>query len=210
MAYTQKKTTKSRHALQRAIFGSCRARGINTADRHALQKRVTGRASLTDMSEAQMKRLLAEINGGRSHEQAGDTLPPGVLSRTLIALWLSAVHLGVVRDRSTAALCAYVRRQTDCDAARFANPSQIAHVIESMKAWMTRESGVDWSPYTRANGTNELVPAARVLEALWLRSNDDLGGLRYWAQDRAGCVGDYTSEDNETLNRLIQQMARAR
>ena len=209
MAYTQKKATEFRRALQRAIFGSCRARGIKTADRHALQQRVTGRASLTDMSEAQMKRVLAEINGSRSREQAGDTLPPGELSSVLIALWLSALHLGVVHDRSTAALTAFVRRQTGCDAARFANSSQLAQVIEALKSWMTREGGVDWSPYTRADGTNELVPAARVLEALWLRSNDDLGGLRHWAQGRAGCGGDYTSEDNETLNRLIQQKARA-
>ena len=202
------KLTATRRALQRAIFGACKARGIDTDDRHALQMRLTGCASMTDMSEPQMKRLLTEINGGEPSGRCKDTLPPGGTSSALIALWIGAWYLGVVRDRSTAALAAFVRRQTSVDAARFANPPQIAQVIEALKSWMAREGGVDWSPFTRADGARELVPAARVLEALWLRSHDDLDGLAAWAQDYGEIDGDYTSEDNETLNRLIKKLGR--
>ena len=195
-----------RPGLRRAIFAACRARGLDDEARHDLQMRVTGVASLTDMDEAQMQKLLNALNGSKGRR--GDALPPGSLSRVLIALWLSAWHLGVVRDRRTSALCAFVRRQTGCDAARFSNPSQIARAIEALKAWMARDGGVDWSPYPQLSGPSRDVPAARILEALWHRRKPDLCGLGIWVASRGHPGRNYTHLDNDALNQLIAELGR--
>lgn len=211
MARTRRSADDPRNRLRRAIFGACRAHGLTDDARHAVQLRVVGKESLTDMTADDMRDVLADITGNVPQddpqgEPGGrrDALPAGSLGRTLTALWISAWHLGVVKDRRTPACCAFVRRQTGLSAARFATPGQMSRVIEALKDWMAREGGVDWSPYPTLKGRHD-APAARVLEAAWARHPFGRGGvgLEQWARGQTGFGKSYVHMQNGVLNRLI-------
>ena len=86
------------------------------------------------------------------------------------ALWISAFHLGVVRERGDEALAAWLGRQTGAEAAR-ATPAALARAARALEAWLARAAGVDWRPHLSL-GRNGRVretrhPKARVLEAQW-------------------------------------------
>ena len=196
--------------LRRAIFGAARNAGLDDDARHDLQLRVTGKASLTDMSAPDMHRVLSAMNGstggGPSARSPGDVLPPGSLKGTLTALWISAWHLGVVRDRRDSAICAFVRRQTGLEAARFASVIQMADSIEALKRWMARDGGVDWSPYLMLDGTMSPIPAARALEAMWRRAEQPDVSLAHYVAAQTGDTRAYHEHDTKTLNRLIADL----
>ena len=54
------------------------------------------------------------------------------------ALWAALARAGHVRTDTDAALLAYVKRQTKCDAWRFLSGRQINTVIEAIKRWCLR------------------------------------------------------------------------
>ena len=96
-------------------------------------------------------------------------LPSGSATRKLRALWISAFHLGLIRDSSDGALAAWLRRQTNLDAGL--TPDGIAHAIQPLEAWLARAAGVDWRPHLsfgrRGHVREVRRPRARVLEAQW-------------------------------------------
>ena len=104
-------------------------------------------------------------------------LPSGSATRKLRALWISAHHLGLIRDSSDAALAAWLRRQTGRDAGHAdaghadLSPDGVAHAIQPLEAWLARAAGVDWRPHLslgRSGHVREVRrPRARVLEAQW-------------------------------------------
>ena len=106
-------------------------------------------------------------------------LPVGPATRKLRALWISAFHLGLVRDSSDGALAAWLRRQTGRDAGHAdaglspdgLTPDGIARAIQPLEAWLARAAGVDWRPHLslgRSGHVREIRrPRARVLEAQW-------------------------------------------
>ena len=154
-----------RNAVRRAIFGACRARGIDDDARHALQLRVVGKASLTTMTTGELQQVLRAVRTGRTAkaadraaEPAGQLLPRGAHQGKLSALWISGYHLGVVRSADPEALATWVCRQTGLGSARWATPGHTAACIEALKEWIAREAGVDWSLGD---------PRAAVMEALW-------------------------------------------
>ena len=172
-------TAAARSAEWREACGRIHARakhlGLDEEARRDLQRRVTGKASCREMNAAELRRVLAAMNGrgGRSGGRApGDRLPDGDLKGKLRALWISGWHLGVVRDRTDAALMSFVKGATGLDAARFAHdPRDASKAVEGIKAWLKREAGVDWRPYVaigRHGEPREIDnPRARVLEAQW-------------------------------------------
>ena len=97
-------------------------------------------------------------------------LPNIPAARKLRALWISAWHLGVTRERSDEALAAWFRRLTDLDAAS-ATPAAIARAIQALEAWLARAAGVDWRPHLSLGRDGRVRetrhPRARVLEAQW-------------------------------------------
>ena len=122
------------------------------------------------------------LNGSEN----GPSLPAGPATRKLRALWISAFHLGLIRDSSDAALAAWLRRQTRRDAGRDGGranadhadltpdgltPDGLAHAIQPLEAWLARAAGVDWRPHLslgRSGHVREVRrPRARVLEAQW-------------------------------------------
>ena len=136
------------------------------------------------MTLAELRLVADEIAGARGPRRIGgalrrvagwarprDRAPASPGGGKLRALWISGWHLGVVRDRTDAALAAWVRRQTGLDAAAWAAPVETARAIEALRAWLARAAGVDWRPkivLDRGGREREVDhPRARVLEAQW-------------------------------------------
>lgn len=70
---------------------------------------------------------------------------------------MSGWHLGVVRDRTDAALLAFLERQTGLEHTRFlVDAASARRMIESLKGWLAREAGVEWP----ASGSVEASKAA--------------------------------------------------
>jgi hypothetical protein len=137
-----------------AIHIAQKALGMSKDDAEALKLGITGKASAADMTVPQRRMLLAHLStlqaiaGGkpkpaytgqrRSLERStGD----GQDERwgKARALWALLARAGVVKLDTDAALTAYVKRQTKCEAWRFLNAHQINTVIESLKRWCYRE-----------------------------------------------------------------------
>ena len=101
----------------------------------------------------------------------GTPLPAGPGTRKLRALWISAFHLGLVRDSSDGALAAWLRRLKGLDGDTCLTPDGVAQAIRPLEAWLARAGGVDWRPHLslgRSGHVREVRrPRARVLEAQW-------------------------------------------
>lgn len=69
-------------------------------------------------------------------------LPRDPATRKLRALWISAFHLGITRERSDEALAAWIERHTGLDAAG-ASPETLARAARALEAWLARAAGVD-------------------------------------------------------------------
>ena len=106
----------------------------------------------------------------RDRKMVKEALPRDPATRKLRALWISAFHLGLTRERSDEALAAWLGRQRSPDAAQ-ATPAALARAVPALEAWLARAAGVDWRPHLSL-GRNGRVretrhPRARVLEAQW-------------------------------------------
>ncbi|NJL09057.1 MAG: DUF1018 domain-containing protein [Methylacidiphilales bacterium] len=83
----------------------------------------------------------------------------------LRALWISAWNLGVVRDRTDAAMLAFVERQTRIQRTRFLRAAADARkAVEGLKAWISREGGVGWPA-----SDDPLAVRRAVIAAQWRR-----------------------------------------
>ncbi len=152
-----------RTALIRAVHARARELGLEEADRRAIQHRVTGKDSCANMTADELRRVLAEMDRQGRPGRSRDRLPDVAGARVVRALWGSGWNLGVVKDRSEAALCAWIRRQTGLASAAWVHDARtLSRVIEALKRWLAREAEVDWRPYPDPVGYR---PRARVIEA---------------------------------------------
>ena len=215
------------HRMRRAIFAACRKRGLDDATRHSLQLRVTGKASLTQMTDAELRNVLVALNGSGGPKRAASrpdptasaaaALPGGPHDKKLMALWISGWHLGVIRDPSAEALAVWMRKMTGLGSLKWAQPRDTAACIEALKDWLARDGGVDWQTGLRINNKSD-EHAARVLEAIWMRLQD-LGqfpgsehgwrGLKAWVRANHG-FDTYADLSSSTLNELVAELGRIR
>jgi hypothetical protein len=137
-----------------AIHIAQKALGMSKDDAEALKLGITGKASAADMTVPQRRMLLAHLStlqaiaGGkpkpaytgqrRSLERSTGDGQDDRWGKAR-ALWALLARAGVVKVDTDAALTAYVKRQTKCEAWRFLNAHQINTVIESLKRWCYRE-----------------------------------------------------------------------
>ncbi|MYI69614.1 MAG: regulatory protein GemA [Boseongicola sp. SB0673_bin_14] len=152
---------EARNRLIRAIHATARVSGLDDETRKNLQLQLTGQASCADMTVPQLQSVVAALQA----VQKKPVLPDGPYTGKMRALWKSGWNLGVVRNPGDKALAAFVRRTTNLDSARWAtDPVHASGVIEGLKSLLSREAGVDWSPYAVGR---RLVhdPKRRVLEA---------------------------------------------
>lgn len=142
--------------------------------RVATGKESAGACNLRELSDAiaafRAKGFQDRPAGGSKRAPAQAKAPGGKLADTphaakLRALWLSAYHLGIVRDPAESALGAFIKRQTGIDAMRWLPPEDAANAIEALKDWMAREAGIEW-PKSRASAKAHRLA---VIEAQWFR-----------------------------------------
>lgn len=159
-----------RNRLIRRVHAAARSAGLDEDTRRDAMERATGKRSCTGMTEAELALAADAIDAAGRGAAARDRLPNEATSGKLRALWISAWHLGVARDRTDAALAAWIRGRFGVDAAAWLHGPGAVKAVEGLKAWLEREASVDWSPYAAVVGgrTREIDnPRARVLEAQW-------------------------------------------
>lgn len=106
-----------------------------------------GAASSKDLTASQACALIDRLREAAparpSHPKA--VAMTGRYGAKIRALWISGWHLGVVRDRSDEAACAFVERQTGVQrTAWLVEPAAGRAAIEALKGWLAREAGVEW------------------------------------------------------------------
>lgn len=120
----------------------------------AMLTRLTGKASSRDCTDAQLGVVLDEMkakgwtpkfkvaasNPGASARRGALASSP--MAKKARAMWISLHQLGVVRDRSEAALEAFGRRQLGVEKLQWADQSQANLLIEALKA-MAERAGWD-------------------------------------------------------------------
>lgn len=132
------KSADERTRMYRAVHAACRKNGLDDDDRKALQVELFGKASLSDMTVAEIARLLDRLNRN-SKAPAGHRAHVGKIR----ALWWSLFWLGEVESSDDRSIGAFVKRQTGINALRFVDHKSAPAVIEAMKSWLAR-AGVTW------------------------------------------------------------------
>lgn len=138
--------------LQKLIHVGCRELGIDADTRRDLQLVATGKASMSEMTDAELTRLLDALKARGFQPHAGKGAPqrhpraPRADLRLVHALWGALGRAGKLDKAGRAGLNAFVRRRfgdvwgsvpADIDMLRDAG--QIAVVIEALKSWCARE-----------------------------------------------------------------------
>lgn len=149
---------------------------------------VTGKRSAKDLSAAEAGRVIDRLkavsapaeSGVSPKRRRGAPRARGALALSgpyagvCRALWISAWHLGIVRDRTDRAMVAFVRRQTGIDHINWMRDPADGHkVVEALKGWIAREAGVEWPteaqarkagmPFARARKITVIAAQARIL-----------------------------------------------
>lgn len=138
-------------ALQRTVHVGAKALGLDEEGRRELQLAATGKASMTEMDEADLRRVIermrrAGFDPGKSHRKPA---APRADLRLVHVLWRRLSEAGVVERKGRAGLNAFVRARfgkawgaepADIDMVR--DHDKIEAVIRALKA-MGRRAGVD-------------------------------------------------------------------
>ena len=130
------------HALRRAI-----PHFTDEDYRALLQKefRVSSSKTLAERQAAKLIEMLKILAGQNGAVRRASETAEGPYAGKLRALWMSAHNLGLVRSRDDRAMLAFIKRQTKVDHTRFlVNAKDAAKAIEGLKAWITRDGGVEW------------------------------------------------------------------
>jgi phage gp16-like protein len=153
---------KKIHALRREA-------GLDDDSYRDLLQAVTGERSAKAIDVGAAARVIDRLQGLSSSLRSG---VEGAMDLTgpyagkLRALWISGYHLGVVRDRTDRALCAFLKRQTGIEHTRWLRDAGDARrVIEALKAWLAREAGVEWPVATSGAGDDSRAVRLAILRA---------------------------------------------
>lgn len=141
-------------ALRKTIFVACRELGLDHEARHDLQLLVTGKQSLTDMTEADLKKVVNALKKAGFKTSNGKRYPraPRADLRLCHVLWAKLGHAGKLKTPGRAGLNAFVRRRfgetwgsvpADIDMLR--EHEQINDIVRALKDWCARE-GIDLDP----------------------------------------------------------------
>lgn len=172
---------------QIATIHTLKARtGLDDESYRDFLQRETGRRSSKELTMPQARHVIDELRklpgGDRSGSVAG---LDGPIGGKLRALWISGYNLGLVRDRSDAAMLKFLQHQTGVSHVRFLQtPRDSASAIEGLKAWFARDARVEWPA-----DSEDVIGAKRaVLEAQWRRLFE-LGAVKH----RGGTATTYMS-----------------
>ncbi|QHL90680.1 DUF1018 domain-containing protein [Sphingomonas changnyeongensis] len=127
----------SRKRLIGAVRAAAHRSGLADDDRRALQAQITGKTSLSDMTLAEIGRVLDHLNRGWQPTGSRATTPK------IRALWWTLYWVGAVHDASSRAIDSWVKRQSGRASLRFVDHQAAAPLIEALKSWASR-AGVRW------------------------------------------------------------------
>lgn len=124
---------------------------MSDGDYRLLLMQLTGRSSSKDCTPAQQRTVREHLQylagligvagsvvGVKKPKSEPEPLSPR--EKKIWALWYALHKRGIIASASAAALRAFVKRQTGCDAMRFCTTAQLDIVIEALKAWQRREA----------------------------------------------------------------------
>lgn len=102
--------------LQRTIHGACRDLGLDDDTRHDMQRQITGKESLTEMTEADLRKVIKALNekgwkGRSTAPKRGFSAPAEhAYQRKIYALWGELKREGVWADARKASLFKFCAR----------------------------------------------------------------------------------------------------
>ena len=145
----------SKARLIKLIHVGCRELRIDAEDRKALQTRLVGKSSLSDMTEAELRAVLAHVKeqGFKPKPSAkARPLPERADVRYIYVLWDKLADAGVLRNPSTSGINTFIRKRfakkwgaVPMDVSQLTEWNQINDVIKALKDWCARE-GIDTTP----------------------------------------------------------------
>lgn len=136
--------------LKRMIHVACRDLGLDADMRHDLQLVTTGKASMADMSEADLRRMVDALKA-RGFKPSAGARPrraraqrPDV--RYIHVLWRLLVEAGAAHQPGPAGLNAFIRARfgkawgaVPIDVDALTDHGRINTVIKALQAWCDRE-----------------------------------------------------------------------
>lgn len=146
----------------RAIHAEARRIGMDEDMRRSFMLREVGQQSSKDMTEAEAQKVILAMKrlpGNRTAKRPRSASVSGKYGKKLQAMWLSAYHLGVIKNADDRALIKFAKRQTGVDHTQFlTHGSDAAKVIDAIKTMMVR-AGLDLNPssYPARDGMTELA-----------------------------------------------------
>ena len=137
------------------IHGLKKKAGLDDEAYRGLLRQFGGVASSRDLTVAAAIRVIDRLkvvageapSGPRPSKgaAAGSLALQGPFVGKLRALWLTAWNLALTESRTDQALAAFVGRQTGIDSPSWVrDPADARKAIEGLKAWIARESGLEW------------------------------------------------------------------
>ncbi|MFE8103593.1 regulatory protein GemA [Brenneria goodwinii] len=104
----------------------------------------TDKTSTRDMTASQLDSVLQAMKKRgfkiKPAQKANNARPmdDAPQSRKIRSLWLEMTDMGIIRDRSEAALARWVKRETGIDSLQWLNSAQTSVIIERLKQWQRR------------------------------------------------------------------------
>ena len=144
-------------ALQKAIFGACRQLGLDNEARKDLQLQVCGKASMSEMTDQDMRKVLDRLreDGYQSGAPGPKRYPqaPRADLRLVHVLWLALENAGELDRPGREGLNAFIRSRFEdawgsvpADVDMLRDAEQIEAIIRALKSWIKRNSVTfDWS-----------------------------------------------------------------
>ncbi|TPL49112.1 regulatory protein GemA [Mesorhizobium sp. B2-4-4] len=184
--------------------------GLDEDTARDLYERVTGKRSLRLMNFRQLELIVTEQR--RLGFKPAEKGLKGPFAKKLQALWIAAWNLGIVRDRTDAAMLSFIKRQTGIEHTRFLlDADDAAKAIDALKAWMTREAGVDWhlsvsmADWLRLSGAKIALAQWHVLSVL---KAVDPKGFRQFVWDNAKPLDQMIERDWPAVMNTLGDMVR--
>lgn len=134
-------------SLRKKIHMGCKQLGLDSETRHDLQLVTTGKASMSDMTEADMKKVLqALVERGFKLPTYRRKRAPRPDIRYCHVLWGLLSKDGHTRIKGAKGLNAFIRSRFEgkwghvpIDIDAMTETAEINDVIEALKAWCQRE-----------------------------------------------------------------------
>lgn len=152
-----------------AIHSLSKKLGLDDDTRRAKMRVITGEISTKAMTEEQrqlvVKELKAEL-GQLPRTRPKADRASGKYAPKLQALWIAGWNLGVIKDRTDAAMISFVKSQAKVDHTRFLHDHDDAtKAIEGLKGWLNGKAKVGFG---NTNGYDWLKPhGAKIAWAQW-------------------------------------------